>query len=120
MIHLDILIGCLITVVSEVLFFILFGYRSKPFVITAILANVTSNLALNYFIYALDLMSRNDYFILLVFLEVIVWAYEAVMYLLVERKEKSKRLEIVLLTLAANCISILLGFLYYSLPIFGH
>lgn len=113
--HLGIAIGCLLTVIVEVLFFFAFGYKKKRFVITEIIANVTSNLAINYIIFFNTLNSRSDYYIWLLALEAAVIIYEALIYLWEERKENPRKLEILLLTLAANAASFLVGVGLYSL-----
>ena len=106
--HLAIGICCLATVTIEVLFFALFGYRNRRFVIAAIIANVTSNLALNYTILLTGVKGLSVYPWVLLGLEIGAWVYESIIYLIVE-KEKGNRVEIVLLTLAANCASFLVG-----------
>ena len=112
-------IGCLFTILVEVFFFFLFGYRSKKFIIAAILANLTSNLILNYIIYFLDLTANPNYGWILLAMEIGVWIYESLIYILVE-KDKKKYFEIVLLTLAANCCSFIIGILLYLVyPLIG-
>ena len=82
MVHLEIAIGCLFTILVEVFFFFLFGYRSKKFIIAAILANLTSNLILNYIIYFLDLAANPNYGWILLAMEIGVWIYESLIYIL--------------------------------------
>ena len=119
MVYLEIAIGCLFTILVEVFFFFLFGYRSKKFIIAAILANLTSNLILNYIIYFLDLTASPNYGWILLAMEIGVWIYESLIYILVE-KDKKKYFEIVLLTLAANCCSFIIGILLYLVyPLIG-
>ena len=117
MVHLEIAIGCLFTIIIEVAFFVLFGYRDKRFLIAAILANLSSNLILNYIILIFNFVNDANYGYILLVLEILVWIYEAVIYLLVN-KDKQKRLEIVLLTLAANCLSFLFGMFLYQMYAF--
>jgi hypothetical protein len=52
-------------------------------------------------------------------MEIGVWIYESLIYILVE-KDKKKYFEIVLLTLAANCCSFIIGILLYLVyPLLG-
>ena len=119
MVHLEIAIGCLFTILVEVFFFFLFGYRSKKFIIAAILANLTSNLILNYIIYFLDLTGEPNYWWIPLAKEVGGWIYGSLLYL-PGGKDKKKYFEIVLLTLAANCCSFIIGILLYLVyPLIG-
>lgn len=119
MVHLEIAIGCLFTVLIETFFFFLFGYRNKRFIIAAILANLTSNLTLNYIIYFLGLAENPNYGWILLAMEIGVWLYESIIYMFFE-KDRKKWLEIILLTLAANCLSFMFGILLYCIyPIVG-
>lgn len=109
MIHLWIAIGALLTIVIETLFFVCFGFRKRSFIGASILANLTSNYALNYFL--LYIPAGWDYQLSLLIGEGIVVLYECAIYLFMEKK----KIELIPLTVAANILSFLLGLGYWAL-----
>ena len=112
--HLLIFIGCIFTILIEVGFFALFGYRKKRFVIIAILANLSSNLILNYTVLLTGIAYRQEYIIILPLMELVVYIYE-VLLLQTAVKEKRERIEIIFLTLASNLLSFAFGIIMYSI-----
>jgi hypothetical protein len=109
MIHLWIALGALLTVIVETAFLACFGFRSRRFILISILANLTSNYALNYFL--LYLPSSWNYQLSLVLGELVVVLYESAIYLRFEKK----KYELIPLTVAANILSFLLGLGYWAL-----
>jgi hypothetical protein len=105
MIHLQIAIGAVLTVVLETLFFLAFGFRSKRFVLSCIVINLVTNYSLNYFLLYLPFPGGAYVG------EVLVVIIEALFYLSFNKDRK----EVIPLTVAANILSFLAGVGYYAL-----
>lgn len=109
----NILIGLLITVVSETGLFLLFGFKDKKFILNCIVINVITNLTLNISLALTNAISNPNYLWILLGSEIGVLLVETLYLLLIDRP--NKRYQIIPLTLSANCLSFLLGCLYYWL-----
>lgn len=109
--HLIIFGGALLTVVVELGFFLLFGFRTKKFIIGCIFINLATNLTLNYTLLGLGNVIGSSYNLVFLLGEALVIIIESGFYLLLE----GKKWELIPLTLSANCISILVGFGYYAI-----
>ena len=105
-----IFIACLLTVIIETAFFLLFGYRSKNFVTICVCVNAETNLSLNLIIWFLYGLNVNLTFAVYP-LEAIVVAVEYFVYSALEGFSG----KLFLLTLSANLLSYCAGLL-----LFGH
>ncbi len=105
-----IFVACLLTIVIELAFFLVLGYRDKSFIVICICANALTNLSLNltvWLLYSWDISLK-----LLVYpLEAIAVATEFLIY----GALKGRSLKLFLLTLSANLISYAVG-----VGLFGH
>ena len=98
------------TIVVELGFFLVFGFRSKKFIIGCILINLATNLTLNYALLGLKDVLASSYDLAFVLGEGLVILLEGGFYLLLE----GKKWELIPFTISANCLSILVGFGYYG------
>jgi hypothetical protein len=112
MAHWIILGGLLITLISETLFFRLFGFKDKKFTLDCLFINIVTNLGLNYAFYYTKAATQSYYVWVLIAAELLVMGIEILAYLPVVPKERK---EIFTLTPAANLVSLLIGFLYYGI-----
>lgn len=105
-----IFIACLLTILIETAFFLIFGYRSKSFVIVCICVNAATNLSLNLIIWILYWLNVN-LTVAVYPLELLVVAVEYIVYSALEGRSG----KLFLLTLSANLVSYCAG-----LILFGH
>lgn len=105
-----ILAGLILTCTFEGILFYIFGYKTKKFIIVSILANIFTNLALNFTIYFFDLVNSDQYWIYFIVGETLVVIVESIIYLSFFKK----KYELIPLTFSANALTILLGFLFYT------
>jgi hypothetical protein len=108
----SVIISALLTVAIEVPFLLLTVCRSKTFAVAAVLANLATNLTLNLVVYTLVFTFRFDDSMWLIIypLEMLVVCVEYAVYRIV--LQPSWRL--LILTLAANVFSYVIGVLIYG------
>jgi len=109
----NIIIPVVLTVCSETVFFSLFGFRDKKSIFSLMFINAFTNLALNIPLYLCKATELSYYSWLLLGLEILVVIIEAVFLMYMDRK--NKRYQIIPLTVASNCLSFLLGLVYYTI-----
>ena len=104
----SIFLACALTIVLETAFFLLWKYRSKPFLTLCVCVNAATNLSLNLLLYLLGVLGI--YAPWMVYpLEVLVVAVEYLIYAaLLGRGRK-----LLLLTFAANLLSYGVGLLLF-------
>lgn len=101
-------INVVLTVVVETVFFYLFGYRNKKFIMVCIIINVITNISLNLILYFCFRNSSYYYLYLLVF-ELIVILIEATCYMLFNKRDY----KLIPLTVSSNALSFLVGWAFY-------
>lgn len=107
--YLLIAIGAILTIVIETVFFVLFEFRTKKFIVSCVVVNFTTNLILNFFL--LTINNYNQYLIILIVSEILVIAFESFVLFLAS----DKKYEVIPLTISSNCLSFLFGLLFYFL-----
>ena len=103
-----ILLACVLTVVIELVFFLLIGKRSRDFAFVCVLINIATNLTLNLI---LSLLYAAGWYgnLQVIGLEVLVVLAEYRVYALLEGKSR----KLMLLTIAANAITYGLGLVIF-------
>lgn len=102
------ILACVLTVVIELVFFLLVGKRSRDFVFVCVLINIATNLTLNLILSVMNLMGWYGSLQVIV-LEVLVVFAEYWVYALLEGKSR----KLMLLTIAANVITYGLGLIIF-------
>lgn len=102
------ILACVLTVVIELIFFLLIGKRSRDFAFVCVLINIATNLTLNL---VLSLMNLIGWYgnLQVIVLEVLVVFTEYRVYALLEGKSQ----KLMLLTIAANVITYGLGLVIF-------
>jgi|GEM_PF-1661606 hypothetical protein len=103
-------IGTIITIISETLFFYLFKFRTKKFIITLIILNLLTNIGINLILY-FGFKDNPNYITYLIIFEILVIVIETTIFLSIEKHH----LEIIPLTISSNALSFLLGVFYFWL-----
>ena len=104
----NMILACVLTVVTELMFFLLVGKRSRDFVFVCVLINIATNLTLNLILSLLNLIGWYGN-LQVIALEILVVFAEYRVYALLE--DKGQRL--MLLTIAANVITYGLGLIIF-------
>jgi len=107
----QILGGVFLTAISETVFLSFFGFRDKKFILASLFINALTNVILNICIVLTKANQSPYYYWILLISEIGVVIVETLFLLYVDRK--NKRYQLIPLLVSSNCLSFLLGIIYY-------
>lgn len=110
-VFLKILGGVFLTAISETVFLSFFGFRDKKFILSSLFINAFTNVILNLCVELTGIKQSPNYTWILIASEIGVVIVETLFLLYIDKL--NKRYQLIPLVVSSNCLSFLLGIIYY-------